>query len=90
MLMNKSMSFNPQQSKPNLYELDQLILKGWKDNNIFEKSISERPEDQPYRFYDGPPFITGLPHYGHLAASIAKDAVPKFWTMKGKRVERVW
>lgn len=57
------MSFTPQQPKPNLYELDQLILKGWKDNNIFQKSIEQRPEDQPYRFYDGPPFITGLPHY---------------------------
>ncbi len=89
-LMPRHMSFEPQQSKPNLYELDQLIIKGWKDNNIFQRSISERPADKPYSFYDGPPFITGLPHYGHLAASIAKDAIPRFWTMKGKRVERVW
>lgn len=76
------MSFAPQQPKPNLYELDQLILKAWKDNSIFQKSIEQRSEDNSYRFYDGPPFITGLPHYGHLAASIAKDAIPRFWTMK--------
>jgi len=84
------MSFAPQQPKPNLYELDQLILKGWKDNHIFEKSIEQRSEENSYRFYDGPPFKNGVPHYGSILQSVLKDAVPRFRTMKGKRVERVW
>jgi len=70
------------------YEKD--IIKYWKDNNIFQKSVSQRSEDNSYVFYDGPPFITGEPHYGTLLSSIVKDAVPRYWTMKGKRVERTW
>ncbi|NQV12075.1 class I tRNA ligase family protein, partial [Candidatus Uhrbacteria bacterium] len=66
------------------------ILKYWDDNKIFERSVSERSEKDPYVFYDGPPFATGLPHYGHLVASTMKDIIPRFWTMRGKRVERVW
>ncbi len=66
------------------------ILKFWKENNTFEKSVSLRPENQLYVFYDGPPFATGLPHYGHIVASVMKDVVPRYWTMQGKRVERVW
>lgn len=69
-------------------ELD--ILKFWEENKIFEKSVSQRPENQPYVFYDGPPFATGLPHYGHIVASVMKDVVPRYFTMQGKRVERVW
>lgn len=84
------MSFTLQQPKPNLYEIDELILKGWKDNHIFQRSIDQRPATDPYSFYDGPPFITGEPHYGTLCVSIAKDVVPRFWTMKGKRIERKW
>ncbi|MGI5840863.1 MAG: isoleucine--tRNA ligase, partial [Patescibacteria group bacterium] len=49
-----------------------------------------RPESNSYTFYDGPPFITGLPHHGSLLPSIAKDLIPRFWTMKGKKVRRVW
>ncbi len=66
------------------------ILKYWEDIHAFEKSVEQRPEDEPYVFYDGPPFATGLPHYGHLVPSVMKDTVPRFWTMNGKRVERVW
>ena len=62
----------------------------WEKNKIFEKSVEFRPKDNQYVFYDGPPFISGLPHYGHLLGSIAKDIIPRYWTMKGKRVERVW
>lgn len=69
---------------------EQEILKFWKDNQVFEKSISSRSQSEPYHFYDGPPFATGLPHYGHIVASLMKDAVPRYWTMKGKRVERKW
>ena len=70
------------------YEAD--ITKQWKANKTFEKSISNRDGAESYVFYDGPPFITGVPHHGTLLSSIIKDAVPRFWTMKGKRVERVW
>ena len=74
----------------NFFTLEEEITKFWKDNKIFEKSIESRPENNPYTFYDGPPFITGLPHHGNLLPSIAKDIIPRFWTMKGKRVKRVW
>ena len=70
------------------YEKD--WAKRWKDNKTFEKSVESRPADNAYVFYDGPPFITGVPHHGTLLSSIVKDAVPRYWTMKGKRVERVW
>ncbi len=66
------------------------ILKFWKENKTFEKSVNQRPENKPYVFYDGPPFATGLPHYGHIVASVMKDVVPRYYTMQGKRVERVW
>lgn len=62
----------------------------WKKDGTFEKSVENRPADNAYVFYDGPPFITGVPHHGTLLSSIVKDAVPRYWTMKGKRVERVW
>ncbi|KKP59587.1 MAG: Isoleucine-tRNA ligase [Candidatus Magasanikbacteria bacterium GW2011_GWC2_34_16] len=74
----------------NANDNEKEVLKFWEDNKIFEKSVSERPEDKPYVFYDGPPFATGLPHYGHIVASLMKDVVPRYWTMQGKRVERRW
>lgn len=70
------------------YEKD--LVKYWKKNQTFEKSVEMRPKEDAYVFYDGPPFITGVPHHGTLLSSIAKDVVPRYWTMKGKRVERVW
>ncbi len=69
---------------------EEEILEFWEQNQVFEKSVAQRPEDKPYVFYDGPPFATGLPHYGNLVASLLKDIVPRYWTMKGYRVERVW
>ena len=71
-----------------VYEKD--LVKYWKKHNTFQKSVQMRPAENAYVFYDGPPFITGVPHHGTLLSSIAKDVVPRFWTMKGKRVERVW
>ncbi len=83
------MKFKQKSRRPAIeYEKD--LIKYWKDNKIFEKSVEERPKDDAYVFYDGPPFITGVPHHGTLLSSITKDAVPRYWTMKGKRVERVW
>ena len=70
------------------YEKD--WVQRWKDDQTFERSVAQRPADNAYVFYDGPPFITGVPHHGTLLSSIVKDAVPRYWTMKGKRVERRW
>ena len=70
------------------YEKD--WVQRWKNDQTFEKSVAQRPADNAYVFYDGPPFITGVPHHGTLLSSIVKDAVPRYWTMKGKRVERRW
>ncbi len=69
---------------------EEEVLSYWDETRAFERSIKERSADKPYVFYDGPPFATGLPHYGHLLASTAKDVVPRYWTMKGYRVERTW
>lgn len=70
------------------YEKD--WVQRWKQDKTFEKSIENRSKDNSYVFYDGPPFISGVPHHGTLLSSIVKDAVPRYQTMKGKRVERVW
>ena len=70
------------------YEKD--LVRYWKENKTFEKSVENRPKDNSYVFYDGPPFISGVPHHGTLLSSIIKDIVPRYQTMKGKRVERVW
>lgn len=71
-------------------EYEKALVEWWKKNKVFEKSVEQRPVDDSYVFYDGPPFITGMPHHGTLLSSIVKDAVPRFWTMRGKRVERRW
>lgn len=71
-------------------EYEPALVEWWKKNKTFEKSVESRPEDDSYVFYDGPPFITGMPHHGTLLSSIVKDAVPRYWTMQGKRVERRW
>lgn len=71
-------------------EYEKALVKYWKENKIFEESVSQRSEANAYVFYDGPPFITGTPHHGTLLSSVVKDAVPRFWAMQGKRVERTW
>ena len=71
-------------------EYEKALVEQWKHNKTFEKSVEQRPADNAYVFYDGPPFITGVPHHGTLLSSIVKDVVPRYQTMKGKRVERVW
>ncbi len=73
--------------------MEERILDFWDKNNTFQRSIEKPASAEPkgdYVFYDGPPFGTGEPHYGHILSSIAKDVVPRFWTMKGYRVERRW
>ncbi len=71
-------------------EYEKALVEWWKQDKTFEKSVENRPAHQSYVFYDGPPFITGNPHHGTLLSSIVKDAVPRFWTMNGYRVERRW
>ena len=66
------------------------ILNFWNENKIFEKSLEKKAEKGLFTFYDGPPFATGLPHYGHILASILKDIIPRYQTMLGKRVRRRW
>ncbi|MEI6267104.1 MAG: isoleucine--tRNA ligase [bacterium] len=76
--------------KKNYSQMEAETITFWNKNNIFEKSVQNRDKNNSYVFYDGPPFITGVPHYGTLLSSIVKDAVPRYWTMKGKHVERRW
>ena len=70
------------------YEKD--WVQRWKEDNTFNKSIAQRPADNSWVFYDGPPFLTGTPHHGHLLVSTVKDTMGRFHTMKGQRVERRW
>jgi len=82
--------FKPVENNIDFPKIEEEIINFWKENKIFEKSVEFRPEDNTYTFYDGPPFITGSPHHGSLLPSIAKDVIPRYWTMKGKRVKRIW
>jgi isoleucyl-tRNA synthetase len=86
---NRTMKFK-QGSRRKAIEYEKDLVKYWKTHKTFEKSVAQRPAGDAFVFYDGPPFITGVPHHGTLLTSIVKDAVPRYWTMKGKRVERVW
>ena len=74
-------SFTPVNAQISFPELEENILSYWKENHIFEKSVESRPADKTWTFLDGPPFITGLPHYGSLLSSIPKDLFPRYWTM---------
>ena len=71
-----------------LTEVELEVLKFWDEKDIFAKSLEQTRHLQPFIFYDGPPFATGLPHYGHLLAGTIKDIIPRFWTMRGRYVER--
>ncbi len=71
-----------------LPKMEEKVLEFWDSAQVFQKTITQREQGKPYSFYDGPPFATGLPHYGHILASTIKDSVTRFWTMKGRKVER--
>ena len=90
---NDSVEVVPEAPKSDVAKREESVLEFWRDNNIFEKTVATPAGKEPdgdFVFYDGPPFATGLPHYGHILAGTIKDAVPRFWTMNGKRVKRVW
>ena len=80
--------FRPVNSKVDFPKMEENILKFWEENDICNKSIEQRPADNEYVFYDGPPFATGLPHFGHFVPGTIKDAIPRYQAMKGKRVVR--
>ena len=82
------MSYKSVDPKANFPKQEEEVLKYWKEHDIFNKSISQREGAEEYVFYDGPPFATGLPHFGHFIPSTIKDIIPRYQTMKGKKVER--
>lgn len=95
------MPFDPIDPKQNLPNLEEGILRYWREEDIFKRSLKQRSrgsgdkwdgpsgkDGEQFSFYDGPPFATGLPHYGHLLAGTIKDVIPRYQTMRGKYVER--
>ena len=76
--------------KTEIAQREEATLAFWNERDIFKKSVEKDAPKGEYVFYDGPPFATGLPHYGHIVASVIKDVVPRFWTMRGYSVPRVW
>ncbi len=79
-----------QSNTPNFNELELGVLEYWKQNKTFEKSLEQTKDTSPFIFYDGPPFATGTPHYGHILSSTIKDAIGRYQTMKDHYVRRVW
>jgi isoleucyl-tRNA synthetase len=75
---------------PDFNKLEQDILEFWKKDNTFQKSLEKTKDGEPFIFYDGPPFATGLPHYGSILPSVIKDAIPRYQTMRGRFVRRRW
>jgi len=76
--------------KLTIAEREEQTLKFWSENGIFEKTLKKTKGEKTFVFYDGPPFATGAPHYGHLLTSFMKDVIPRYRTMKGNFVRRVW
>jgi len=80
--------YKPVDPKVSFPQMEEDILNFWKEKKIFEKSLEQGEGKEDFVFYDGPPFATGLPHYGHILAGTIKDVIPRYQTMKGKRVSR--
>ncbi|HTO08107.1 MAG TPA: class I tRNA ligase family protein, partial [Myxococcota bacterium] len=80
------------EADPSFPAIEERVLGYWRANHVFEKSVEQRPAGakgaNEYVFYDGPPFANGLPHYGHLLTGYVKDIVPRYQTLRGRRVER--
>jgi isoleucyl-tRNA synthetase len=81
-------STNPTSDGFSFVDAEHRVLDFWQKEKVFQQSLANTENGEPYIFYDGPPFATGLPHHGHLVGSILKDAVPRYWTMKGRYVQR--
>ena len=82
--------YAPVSTELNLPEVESAVLARWRRDSTFERSIARRTGSPLYAFDDGPPFATGLPHYGHILTSYMKDVVPRYFTMRGHRVPRRW
>jgi len=87
-IQQNSPRYKPVDAKVNFPKLEEEILAFWEQNHIFEKSVSQRKDSDEFVFYDGPPFATGLPHFGHFVPNTIKDIIPRYQSMKGKKVER--
>ena len=86
--MTDSATFPRVNAQVDFPALDERILRFWDSIDAFARSVELRSADNEYTFYDGPPFATGSPHYGHILQATVKDIVPRYWTMRGHRVER--
>jgi isoleucyl-tRNA synthetase len=79
-------------ASPRFPEIEERVLRYWDEDGTFQASVENRPSgtdgDNEFVFYDGPPFANGLPHYGHLLTGYVKDLIPRYQTMRGRRVER--
>jgi isoleucyl-tRNA synthetase len=80
--------FSPASPQVRFPSVEDEILQFWKDNAVFSQSLEQTRGKNTFVFYDGPPFATGLPHYGHLLAGTLKDIIPRYWTMQGRYVDR--
>jgi isoleucyl-tRNA synthetase len=80
--------YTPVDSRLSFPKMEEEILSFWEERRIFARSIEQRADAEEFVFYDGPPFATGLPHYGNILAGIIKDVIPRYQTMKGKLVHR--
>ena len=87
-IQQSALRYKPVDAKVSFPKLEEEILAFWEQNHIFEKSVSQRKDSDEFVFYDGPPFATGLPHFGHFVPSTIKDIIPRYQSMKGKKVER--
>lgn len=84
------MHTDPGERHESVSEREERTLSRWKTDGVFEASLEKNRGNEPYVFYDGPPFATGLPHYGHLLAGTIKDVIPRYQTMRGRYVRREW
>ena len=81
---------NNEKEKSEVALREEAVLKFWKENDIFKKTLNKPSTEGEFVFYDGPPYATGLPHYGHLLPGTIKDVIPRYKTMKGFSVPRRW
>ena len=84
------MTDSPSKAPFSFVDMEHEILDFWSRTDAFEESVKKNKSKKPFIFYDGPPFATGLPHYGHLVASTIKDIIPRYKTQNGYYVPRVW
>ncbi|MDQ3018875.1 MAG: class I tRNA ligase family protein, partial [bacterium] len=89
-MADETIEQKPHSNAPDFNEMELGVLRYWKENKISEKSLQQTEGKEPFVFYDGPPFATGTPHYGHMLGSVIKDAIGRYQTMKGRYVRRVW